>query len=105
MRGGERLMEPNEIFGLIVKADERLKYAKGENADLRSAQARELLERALEDDDPVGIQGGGPHALACAALLPGLVYAHGGEIWASSPGPGQGSIFRFTLPVYERSFK
>jgi len=28
-----------------------------------------------------------------------LVEAHGGCIWAESPGPGQGSTFAFTLPV------
>ncbi|HKZ82173.1 MAG TPA: ATP-binding protein [Anaerolineae bacterium] len=28
-----------------------------------------------------------------------LVEAHGGRIWAASPGPGQGSTFTFTLPV------
>ncbi|HLF25583.1 MAG TPA: ATP-binding protein [Anaerolineae bacterium] len=28
-----------------------------------------------------------------------LVEAHGGRIWATSPGPGQGSTFTFTLPI------
>jgi two-component system sensor histidine kinase BaeS len=28
-----------------------------------------------------------------------LVEAHGGHIWAESPGPGQGSTFTFTLPI------
>jgi histidine kinase len=31
-----------------------------------------------------------------------LVEAHGGCIWAESPGPGQGSTFTFTLPVTAR---
>ncbi len=32
-----------------------------------------------------------------------LVYAHGGEIWAESDGPGQGSTFHFTVPINEPS--
>lgn len=29
----------------------------------------------------------------------GIVEAHGGRMWAASPGEGQGATFRFTLPV------
>jgi signal transduction histidine kinase/ActR/RegA family two-component response regulator len=33
------------------------------------------------------------------ALVKGLVELHGGSIWAYSPGPGQGSEFRFVLAL------
>ena len=39
-------MEPNEIFELIVKADEKLKYATAGKADLRRQQAIDLLREA-----------------------------------------------------------
>jgi hypothetical protein len=39
-------LEPNEIFELIIKADEKVKYAKPGKGDLRAGQARELLEQA-----------------------------------------------------------
>jgi hypothetical protein len=39
-------MEPQEIFELIIKADEKLKYAHEDNAEVRRRQARDLLERA-----------------------------------------------------------
>lgn len=42
-------MEPKEIFELIVKADEALKYATAEKAMARARQARTLLERALDE--------------------------------------------------------
>ncbi len=47
MPQGGRL-EPNEIFELIVKADERIKYAEPGKGDLRAGQARELLEQARD---------------------------------------------------------
>jgi glycogen debranching enzyme len=39
-------MEPKEIFGLLIAADEKTKYAKPNQAAARAGQARELLERA-----------------------------------------------------------
>ena len=47
-------MEPNEIFELIVKADERLKYAHEDNAGLRTQQARDLLEQARDAAREIG---------------------------------------------------
>jgi glycogen debranching enzyme len=47
-------MDPKEIFELIVKADERLKYATPDKADTRKAQARELLTKALEEARAIG---------------------------------------------------
>ncbi|MCI0634622.1 MAG: hypothetical protein L0206_12005 [Actinobacteria bacterium] len=49
-------MEPKEIFELIVKADERLKYAHEDNAGLRRKQAREFLERAKAAAAEIGNQ-------------------------------------------------
>ncbi|MGH2679916.1 MAG: hypothetical protein ACRDG8_05455 [Actinomycetota bacterium] len=40
-------MEPKEIFELIVKADEKLKYATADKTDARRQQARDLLTEAL----------------------------------------------------------
>jgi hypothetical protein len=39
-------LDPKEIFELIVKADEKLKYATSGKADVRKQQARELLVQA-----------------------------------------------------------
>ncbi len=41
-------MDPKEIFELIVKADEKLKYATTGKQDVRRQQARELFEQARD---------------------------------------------------------
>ena len=42
-------MEPKEIFDLIVKADEALKYATAEKTEARRRQAREWLTQARDE--------------------------------------------------------
>ena len=49
-------MEPNEIFELIIKADERVKYATDERGGQRRQQARDLLERARDEATAIGNQ-------------------------------------------------
>jgi hypothetical protein len=50
-------MEPQEIFGLIIRADEKLKYANDVNRQTRERQARELLEQALAAAREIGNDG------------------------------------------------
>ncbi len=47
-------MDPKEIFELIIKADEKLKYATDRNRELRSSQARTLLEQARHAASEIG---------------------------------------------------
>jgi hypothetical protein len=47
-------MEPHEIFQLIVKADEALKYATEERGAARRKQARELLDEARREATVIG---------------------------------------------------
>lgn len=47
-------MEAKEIFELVIKADERIKYASPNNAEQRREQARELLLRAREEAKAIG---------------------------------------------------
>ena len=49
-------MEPREIFELIVKADERLKYATDEKGALRREQARGFLVQARDEAQAIGNQ-------------------------------------------------
>ena len=50
-------MEPSEIFELIVKADEKLKYATAERTDARRMQAKDLLIQALQAARAIGNDG------------------------------------------------
>lgn len=47
-------MDPQAIFELIIKADEKLKYATSGNADLRRRQARDLLAEARKAAISIG---------------------------------------------------
>jgi hypothetical protein len=47
-------MEPDEIFQLIVKADERLKYATAGKGDVRARQAADLLAEARREAEAIG---------------------------------------------------
>lgn len=48
-------MDPDAIFALIVKADERLKYARAGDPAATQA-ARELLERARDEARAASLQ-------------------------------------------------
>jgi hypothetical protein len=47
-------VDPKEIFEVIIKADEKLKYATASNADLRRQQAKELLVQARDAAREIG---------------------------------------------------
>jgi two-component system, OmpR family, phosphate regulon sensor histidine kinase PhoR len=61
---------------------------------------REHLERVFErffKTDPARASGSGTGL--GLAIAKHLVLAHGGRIWAESPGPGRGATFRISLPA------
>ncbi len=68
-------MDPKEIFELIIKADEKVKYSNEANMDLRKQQAIDLLTQARDaakdaGNDALGPAGGdaadGPRGYAVA---------------------------------------
>lgn len=50
-------LEPDQIFELVVEADEKLKYADVAHAGKRLEQAAQLLARALEQARSLGNEG------------------------------------------------
>ena len=47
-------MQPSEIFELIIKADEKLKYATADKTGTRTQQARDLLTKARDAAREIG---------------------------------------------------
>jgi len=47
-------MTEAEIFELIVKADEKIKYATAVKGDLRAKQAADLLAQAITEAEAIG---------------------------------------------------
>lgn len=47
-------LDPKDIFDLIIKADEKLKYATSGKTDVRRQQARDLLLRARDEATRIG---------------------------------------------------
>ena len=62
---------------------------------LTPEEASHVFERYYRGHDLRGLEGTGLGLYICQAI----VSAHGGRIWAESPGLGQGSTFGFTLPL------
>jgi hypothetical protein len=50
-------VEPSEIFELIIKADEAVKYATEDKVASRARQAREYLVQAVQEAQAIGNQG------------------------------------------------
>jgi len=50
-------MDADEIFQLIVKADEKLKYATAAKGDVRAKQAADLLAEAQREAEAIGDDG------------------------------------------------
>ena len=71
-------MEPSEIFELIIKADERLKYATDAKAAARIEQARGFLIQARDEARAIGNQALVDQAERRLSDLDGLAAGHDG---------------------------
>jgi hypothetical protein len=69
--------DPDEIFQLIVKADEKLKYATAAKGDVRAQQAADLLTRAMHDAEAIGNEGLVQQARVRLADLEAMLMAGG----------------------------
>lgn len=83
-------MEPREVFELLVRADEALKYATPRHAAARVRQARALVERALREAEALRHAGLVEQARRRLADLERL-QAGGRAPWGPAGSPGGGA--------------
>jgi len=83
-----------------VAADEQgaTVRVRDEGIGLDGAELAQLFRRGYRAESARNVTGGGLGLY----FSNGIVAAHGGRIWAESPGHGQGSTFCFTLPLREK---
>jgi len=80
------------------RADREVRVAvQDTGAGISAEHLPHLFERFYRVDKSRSRAGGGSGIGLTIAKH--LVEAHGGRIWAESPGPGQGSAFTFALPM------
>lgn len=65
---------------------------------IASDDVSRIFERFYRGQDIRRLEGTGLGLYICQAIIA----AHGGRVWAKSPGPGQGSTFGFSLPLGPR---
>jgi PAS domain S-box-containing protein len=84
-----------------VAADEHNAIARvrDEGIGLDRSELARLFRRGYRAESARKTSGGGFGLY----FSKGIVAAHGGRMWAESPGHGQGSAFCFTLPLQERA--
>ena len=84
-----------------VAADERSATVRvrDEGIGLDRSELARLFRRGYRAESARKVPGGGLGLY----FSKGIVAAHGGRMWAESPGHGRGSAFCFTLPLQERA--
>ncbi len=88
--------DTGEILISLQQKNSELEFSvkdSGIGISLASEQQYKLFERFYQEN--ASIPGAGVGLSICKTI----VEAHGGKIWAESEGKGNGSIFRFTLPL------
>jgi len=86
---------------VMLEADEETAtvLVRDRGIGIASDDVSHVFERFFRGQDIRRLEGTGLGLYICQAIIA----AHGGRVWATSPGPGQGSTFGFLLPLRPRS--
>ena len=84
-----------------VNAENAVVHVRDQGRGLGPASLPHVFRKFFQDRGATG-SGHRGNGLGLA-ICKGIVEAHGGRIWAASPGEGQGTTFSFTLPLEHES--
>jgi len=84
-------------IAITVRAEDSsaIVAVRDEGIGLEAEELAQLIQRGYRARAALTVRGGGLGLY----LAHGLVAAHGGRMWAESPGRGRGSTFSFALPI------
>ncbi len=84
-------------IAITVRAEDSsaIVAVRDEGIGLEAEELAQLFQRGYRARAALTVRGGGLGLY----LAHGLVAAHGGRMWAESPGRGRGSTFSFALPI------
>ena len=101
LSNASRLSPPTAPINIEVEQDatEVTVHIRDHGRGIAEERLPHLFKKFSRVHEETGFSGTG----LGLAISKGIVEAHGGRIWAESPGEGQGATFSFTLPVAEAS--
>ncbi|HEY0069344.1 MAG TPA: ATP-binding protein, partial [Chloroflexia bacterium] len=88
-------LEDGEARSIVVSV-------RDTGAGLEADQLARIWDRFYQVDTTVKRRSGG--AGLGLTIVRNLVGLHNGQVWAYSPGPGQGSTFSFSLPIVQGEY-
>jgi PAS domain S-box-containing protein len=88
---------PKALISISVQQDEH--FVTVRIADQGSGVPKEKLPQLFKKFAQIHAEERRSSTGLGLAICKGIVEAHGGRIWADSPGPGQGTTVSFTLPL------
>ncbi len=97
LNNAAKFSPPDRLITVRIqpRADHAVVQVQDEGHGISEDKLPHLFKKFSRVHDGRGLSGTGLGLAICK----GIVEAHGGRIWAESPGVGQGAVFTFTMPL------
>jgi signal transduction histidine kinase len=89
------------VLGARVQDESALGWVEDNGIGLPAGELKKVFQEFYQVEPHTTRKTGGMGI--GLTIAKGLVEAHGGKIWAESPGPGKGSTFKVTLPAAKKA--